>query len=46
MAPEVEDGSGNSQEHSFGIFENFCIQFFEMSLYFCQQQETRAYFVR
>jgi hypothetical protein len=46
MATDVQDGGGNSKEHKFGIFQYFCVLFFAMSLYFCQQHESRAYFVK
>jgi hypothetical protein len=46
MASDGQDGGQNSKEHSFGFFQYFCIPFFAMSLYFCQQHGSRAYFVK
>jgi hypothetical protein len=46
MVSDVQDGGRNSKEHKFGIFHFSCVMVFVMRLYFCQQHEPRANFVK
>jgi hypothetical protein len=46
MASAVQDGCRNSNEHNFDIFQYYGVISFALSLYFCQQHKSRAFFVK
>jgi hypothetical protein len=46
MASDVQDGGRNSKKRYFIIVQYFCVLFFAISLYFCQQRKSIAYFVK